>query len=78
MSNIIKNLSNLVGELDLLQLDRADDAGHGQGCFRCEMRSAASRLEGGESRTVDAHDRSLAEWGVGCRALSVSRAAQLE
>ena len=50
MSNIIKNLSNLVGELDLLQLGRANDTGDGKRCLRCEKRSAASRQEGGDER----------------------------
>ena len=46
----MKDLSNLVGELDLMQLDRADDAGDGQRCLCCETRSAACRLEGGRER----------------------------
>ena len=40
----------LVGELDLLRLYRADDAGDEQRCLCCEMRSAASRLEGGDEQ----------------------------
>ena len=51
MSNIINNLSMLVGEFDSLLLDRADDAGDWEGCLRCEKRSAASRQEGGDERS---------------------------
>ena len=76
VSNIIKNLSNLAGELDSLQVDGADDAGDEQSCLCCETRSAASRLEGGESGMVHAHERTLVGRAVGCRA--PSRAAQLE
>ena len=72
----MKNLSMLVIELVLLRLYRADDAGHRQRCSCCEMRSAASRLEGGESGTVHAHDGSLAGRGVG--RLAVSQATLLE
>ena len=46
----MKDLSNLVNELDLLRADRADDAGDGERCLSCEMGSAASRLEGGIER----------------------------
>ena len=72
----MKNLSNFVGELVLLLLDRADDDGGRRSCLRNERRSGASRLEGSVSAAVHEHERSLAGRDVGRRTLS--QAAQLE
>ena len=72
----MKNLSNLVGELDSLQVDRADDAGDEQRCLCCETRSAASHRKVGVSAMVHVHDGSFVGRDVGHRTLY--QAAQLE
>ena len=75
-SNIMENLSNVVGELELLLLHRADDDGDRRSCLRSERWSSASRREGGMSAMVHEHERSLAGRGVG--RLAVSQATLLE
>ena len=74
--NVMKNLSNFVGELVLLLLDRAYDDGGRRSCLRNERRSGASHLEGCMSAMMHAHERSLSGRGVWC--LTLSRAVQLE
>ena len=76
VSNVMKNLSNFVGDLESLLLDRADDDGDRRSCLRNERRSGASRLEGCMSAMVHAHERSLSGRGVWC--LTLSRVVQLE
>ena len=72
----MENLSNFVGELEVLLFDLADDAGDRRSCFRDERGSSANRREGGMSAMVHEHDGSLVGWDVGHRTLS--QAAQLE
>ena len=76
VSNVMKNLSIFVGDLESLLLDRADDDGDRRSCLRSERRSAASRLEGCMSAMMHAHERSLSGRGVWC--LTLSRVVQLE
>ena len=72
----MENLSNVVGELELLLLHRADDDGDRRSCLRSERWSSASRREGGMSAMVHEHDGSFVGRDVGHRTLS--QAAQLE
>ena len=61
----MENLSNFVGELELLLLDLADDAGDRRSCFRDERGSSASRREGGMSAMVHEHDGVVCLAGCG-------------